>query len=107
MTLIIGLLIIAFVLFFFEIFLPGGILAVIGGVLLLAACIVTYNEYGIVWAASVLVISMITAFGLFFLELRLIANTRYGQQFALRSTIATKLNPKADEEVVGKEGWFW
>ncbi len=104
MTLIAGLLITAFILFFFEIFVPGGILAVAGGLLLLAACAVTYTEYGIVWAVSLLIIGLVGALVLFFLEIRLIANTRFGNQFALKSTVAAKLNPTADPELVGREG---
>ena len=104
MTLIIGLLITAFILFFFEIFLPGGVLAVIGGLVLLTACALTYTEYGVVWAVTMLILGMIGALIMFFLEIRLIAHTRFGQQFALKSTIAAKLNPLADEALVGKEG---
>lgn len=104
MTLIIGLLVTAFILFFFEIFLPGGVLAVIGGLVLLAACAATYTEYGVVWAVTLLIFGLIGALLMFFLEIRLISTTRFGQQFALKSTIAAKLNPKADEALVGKEG---
>ena len=104
MTLIIGLLITAFILFFFEIFLPGGVLAVIGGLVLLSACAVTYSEYGVVWAVTMLILGMLGALVMFFLEIRLISHTRFGQQFALKSTIAAKLNPRADEALVGKEG---
>ena len=104
MTLIIGLIVTAFILFFFEIFLPGGILAVIGGMVLLSACALTYTDYGIVWAVTLLIFGMLGVLLMFFLEIRLIAHTRFGQQFALKSTIAAKLNPKADEALVGRDG---
>jgi membrane-bound ClpP family serine protease len=102
MSLIIGLIITAFVLFFFEIFLPGGVLAVMGGILLLGASVLTYSEYGIVWAVLLLCFGLIGA--MFFLEIRFIAHSRFGKQLALKSTIAAKLNPKADEKLVGAEG---
>lgn len=104
MTLIIGLIVTAFILFFFEIFLPGGILAVIGGMVLLAACALTYTDFGIVWAVTLLIFGMLGALLMFFLEIRLIAHTRFGKQFALKSTIAAKLNPMADEALVGRDG---
>lgn len=103
MTLIVGLLITAFILFFFEIFVPGGILAVAGGLLLLVACALTYTEYGAVWAVTLLIGGLIAALLLFFLEIRMISHTRFGKQFALQSTIAAKLNPMADPELVGRE----
>lgn len=103
MTLIIGLLVTAFILFFFEIFVPGGVLAVAGGILLLAACAVVYTDYGIVWAVTLLIGGLVAALLMFFLEIRLISNTRFGKQFALQSTIAAKLNPLADPALVGME----
>ncbi|MEX0330210.1 MAG: NfeD family protein [Puniceicoccaceae bacterium] len=104
MSLVIGLVITAFVLFFFEIFVPGGVLAVLGGVFLLAAAGVAYTEWGLVWAAALFFGGLVMALVMFFLEIRLIANTRFGQQLALKSTIAAKLNPKEDESLVGTEG---
>ena len=104
MTLIIGLLVTAFILFFFEIFLPGGVLAVIGGIILLTACAMTYSEFGITWAIALLILGLVGALIMFFLEIRLIAHTRFGRQFALKSTIAARLNPRADEALVGRSG---
>ncbi|MEX0325013.1 MAG: NfeD family protein [Puniceicoccaceae bacterium] len=104
MSLVIGLLLTAFVLFFFEIFVPGGVLAVLGGVFLLAAAGVAYTEWGLIWAVALFFGGLVMALIMFFLEIRLIANTRFGQQLALKSTIAAKLNPKEDESLVGTEG---
>lgn len=104
MTLLIGLLITAFVLFFFEIFLPGGVLAVLGGILLLAASGVAYNEYGLIWALVVFFLGLIGALVMFFLEIRLLSKTRFGKQLSLQTAISAKLNPKADENLVGMEG---
>ena len=83
MSLIIGLIITAFVLFFFEIFLPGGVLAVMGGILLLGASVLTYSEYGIVWAVLLLCFGLIGALIMFFLEIRFIAHSRFGKQLVL------------------------
>ena len=83
MSLIIGLLITAFILFFFEIFVPGGILAVAGGIMLLAASALAYTEYGVVWSVILLCGGLIGALIMFFLEIRLISHTRFGKQFAL------------------------
>ena len=104
MTLIIGLLITAFILFFFEIFLPGGVLAVVGGIMLLAASVLTYNEFGLFPGTLVLIGGLIGALILFFLEIKFISRSRFGKQLALQSTVSAKLNPLHDEKLVGKEG---
>lgn len=104
MSLIVGLIITAFVLFFFEIFLPGGVLAIAGGLLLLAASVLTAQEFGVIWGVLVLCLGVVGALVLFFLEIRFISNSRFGKQLALQNTIASKLNPKEDENLVGKEG---
>ena len=104
MSIVIGLAVTAFVLFFFEIFVPGGLLAVLGGLFLLAAAAVAYTEWGLIWAVSIFFGGLVMALVMFFLEIRLIANTRFGQQLSLQSTIAAQLNPKADDKLVGTEG---
>lgn len=104
MTLLIGLLITAFVLFFFEIFLPGGILAILGGLFLLGASVLAYTEYGVLWAVLVFIFGLIGAFVMFFLEIRFISSTRFGEQLSLKQAVTAKLNPKADEKLVGEEG---
>lgn len=104
MSLIIGLIITAFVLFFFEIFLPGGVLAVIGGLLLLTASAVACGELGIIWSICILIFGLIGALVMFFLEIRFIANTRFGRQLSLQSSVSANLNPRADEKLIGKPG---
>jgi membrane-bound ClpP family serine protease len=104
MSLLFGLIITAFILFFFEIFLPGGILAVLGGILLLAASGVAYSELGLIWAIMVLFCGLIGALVMFFLEIRFISHTRFGRQLSLQSAVTAQLNPIADEKLIGKEG---
>ena len=105
MSNIVALLVIALLLFFFEIFLPGGILAVIGAVLVLIAAVLAYSDFGM--AVSMLIVcgSAILGIGLFFLEIKLLQSTRFGRQLKLESTIAgTSNQPLADESVVGQKG---
>lgn len=104
MSLMVGLIIIAFALFFFEIFLPGGILAVIGAVLLLIASVLAYDELGFSWALAIFLAGPLGALAMFFIEIKFISKTRFGNQLALKSTIAAQLNPRADEKLVGEEG---
>lgn len=104
MSLIIGLFLTAFVLFFFEIFLPGGVLAVVGGLFLLAASVVAYTELGPAWAVAIFSFGLISAFVLFFLEIRFISGTRFGEQLSLKSSISTNLKSWSDENLAGSEG---
>jgi membrane-bound serine protease (ClpP class) len=104
MTLIIGLVATAFVLFFFEIFLPGGVLAVIGGILLLIASALAYTEFGAAWAALLFCLGLVGALIMFFLEIRFISRSRFGRQLSLQSSITAQLNPRADEKLVGTGG---
>lgn len=104
MTLIVGLLLTAFILFFFEIFVPGGVLAAIGSLFLLGASVLTYTEYGVIWAIALFFVGLLAAVGLFFLEIRFITRTRFGNQLSLQQTISAKLNPLADEKLIGEDG---
>jgi membrane-bound ClpP family serine protease len=104
MTLIIGLALTAFVLFFFEIFVPGGILAAVGGLFLLGASVVTYTEYGAIWAIALFFLGLLAAVGLFFLEIRFITHTPFGKQLSLQDTVSARLNPLADQNLIGEEG---
>ncbi len=104
MTLMIGLIVLAFVLFFFEIFVPGGVLAMLGGAALLAAAAVAYSELGLVWAVALFFAGLVGALVMFFVEIRLLAHSRLGKQLSLQSTIAARLNPMPADDLVGKEG---
>lgn len=104
MSLIIGLIITAFVLFFFEIFLPGGILAVLGGLMLLAAAAVSYDEFGLAVAVAILFFGLLGALVMFFLEIKFISKTRFGRQLSLRSVISGSMNPLKDKNLITKEG---
>jgi membrane-bound serine protease (ClpP class) len=104
MSLIVGLLVTAFVLFFFEIFLPGGVLAVIGGVLLLIASALSYTEYGLLVALLILFGGLLGALGLFFVEVRFIANSRFGEQLSLQRSIDSKVSWGTSDDLVNREG---
>ncbi len=104
MSVLIGLIVIAFALFFFEIFMPGGILALIGGVLLIIASILAYDQLGLTWAIIIFAAGPLGALLMFFLEIKFLSSTRMGKQLSLKSAISSQLNPRADENLVGQEG---
>lgn len=104
MTLLAGLIILAFVLFFFEIFLPGGILAIAGGILLLAASGLAWVELGPIWGILLLIGGVLGALLLFFLEIKFISGTRFGNQIRLQTAITSSVHAVPDEDLVGKDG---
>lgn len=104
MSLLVGLLVTAFILFFFEIFVPGGILAAVGGLLLLMAAGLAYTEWGFLPAVGILFGGLCGALVMFFVEIRLLSASRLGRQLALKSAVTARLNPRADDSLVGKRG---
>jgi membrane-bound serine protease (ClpP class) len=105
MNAIIGVIVIALVLFFLEIFMPGGVLAMIGAVLVLVAAFMAYPEFGAIASLLILLCSTVLGIGLFFLEVRLLKSTRFGRQFMLESVISGTSNQTlADDSVVGRAG---
>lgn len=101
-----GLVVAAFLLFFFEIFLPGGILAVIGMVLLGGASVVAGSAYGIGVAAVLLAASIVAAVLLFFLEVRLLQSGPFARFFLHQGSNQSVSNrPVADDDsIVGQQG---
>ncbi|MCC5833918.1 MAG: hypothetical protein JJU20_04215 [Opitutales bacterium] len=104
MELIIGLILIAFVLFFLEIFMPGGLLAIVGGLLLLAASWLTFDAYGILPAAVMLFATAVLGVVMFFVEVRLLTRSPLGKQFRLDNQITASVNPREDDSLVGMSG---
>ena len=105
MTLIATLIGIALVLFLFEIFVPGGILGVMGILCMFAACWVAYTEIGPVGATITFLVALVISLGMFILELKVISKTRFGEGFFHRTSLQeTSLKPQAGPEVIGKVG---
>lgn len=105
MSTILGLLGIALFLFFLEIFVPGGILAVLGGFLIIAASGVGFQEYGVITGLSVLVGGSLIAVLFFYFELKFIGSSPIGRKiFGSHSVSSGKSGLDADPGLVGAEG---
>ena len=103
---IIVLFVLALLLFFLEIFVPGGVLAIFGVVLLIVACVQGYTEYGGATAMVIFCLSGTLALIMFFVEIWLIQHKRFGKFIRLDKTISgSSLGPQAkSEDIVGKKG---
>ncbi len=105
MNTIITLLSVALLLFFFEIVVPGGILAIMGACLVLAACVITFTNYGAMPALAVFVGSLVVSLLLLYLELKILPKTKYGKRlFLLREQKTSSLSPQAGHEIIGQCG---
>ena len=104
MSTILALFALGSVLIFFEIFLPGGILGVAGGVAILAGSVMAFMNYGtgggtlaVVAGFALLICSLI-------IEFKFLPKTRLGRRFFLsRADSGSSQPPIASDDVVGRE----
>ena len=105
MSLIITLMAIALVLFFFEIIVPGGILAVIGGILMLIACVIAYTDLGPLSALFTFFVALGISIGMLILEIKILPKTALGKKFFLKTAVEGSSNiPQTEENIIGKKG---
>jgi membrane-bound ClpP family serine protease len=105
MTLIIGFIVAALVLVFFEIILPGGVLGVLGALCVLAATWFGFDAYGVIGGGAIFFGTLVAIGVLVFVEFKLLAKTSLGQKFFLKSSISGHTREAvAEDSVIGKEG---
>lgn len=103
-SIVITCIVLAFVLFFLEIFAPGGILAVFGGIALIAASIMAYEDLGILGSTGILLGGSVLGFAMFFLEVKLLAKSPYGKEFMHSDRQMAKTRSVGRPDLVGKSG---
>lgn len=103
MTWIVGLIVLAFVLLFLEIFVPGGILGLGAVICILGAGYMAYAEYGLAIATFVTVGSIALACLMLLLEIKLFKVS--GRFISLDDKITAKsVDPADASAIVGKCG---
>lgn len=87
----------------FEVFLPGAIMGIIGGVIMLVGCVIAFSRFGID-GGSIAVAVAVALVGLtFYLELVLLPKTRFGKKMFLTSAVTgTSQPPPAPASIVGR-----
>ena len=106
MTGIILLFALALVLFFFEVFVPGAVLGILGGILMAVGCGIAFYEYGLDGGAIATVVAL-TLVGLtLYIEFFVLPRTRLGQKLFLHTAVGAKSQPPParPDEVVGQSG---
>ena len=105
MSTIIGLLVAAFILVFFEVILPGGILGIMAALCAILASWFAGAEYGAGIGILTFVGSAAAIGILVFIEFKLLARTSLGSAFFLKSSVTGHSNiAPAEVSITGKKG---
>lgn len=107
MTLIIVLIVVAMILVFFEVLLPGGLLGVLAFVSVLGATWVAAEEFGTMGAALVFVGSVLACLVVTVVAFVTLAKTGLGKRFFLKESVTGHTKAEASnsvENVIGKQG---
>lgn len=105
MNTIIGLLVAAFILVFFEVILPGGILGIMAALCVILASWFAGAEYGAGIGFLTFVGSAAAIAILVYIEFKLLARTSIGSAFFLKSSVTGHSNiAPAEVSITGKKG---
>lgn len=105
MSIIVGLVILGLALIMLEIFIPGGIVGIFGGISLLAAVGFAYESYGMEGAIIVFGIGLIGLVACLWFEFKILPKTPAGKKFFLQNHVEGKSQPDVgSDDMIGKEG---
>ena len=103
-TLVITFIVLALVLFFLEIFAPGGILGLFGAISLVVAAILAYETMGLLGSAGILIGGTLVGFALFFLEIKLLAKSPFAKEFQHSGQQTAQTSAVGRPDLVGQKG---
>jgi len=106
MSTVIVLLILGLLLLAAEIVVPGGVLGIVGGVLLLVGVIVAFNTLDQMHAFIVLGIALLAGVGVFVLEFTVLPRSRVAKALSMTATVrgtSQAIDPSAVAGLIGHE----
>ena len=91
----------------FEVFVPGGVLGILGALALIFAVGIAFNEYGILGGSLTFTVVFLLLVCVIFIQLKFLPKTRIGRRLFLNKTIKGQSNrPLTDvspgSQVIGK-----
>ena len=105
MTTIFVLILLALVLVFFEVILPGGLLGALAGICIIVATWLGFSDYGLLGGFIVFMGSLLATGALVFAEFKFMADLPFGKGFFLKSVVSGHSNESPGEEsLCGREG---
>lgn len=85
----------------FEVFVPGAVMGIIGGLAMLAGCAVAFDRYGVAGGSLALAAAVLLIGITLYVEFFLLPKTRVGKRMFLNSSVAGTSQPlPADPAVV-------
>lgn len=85
-----------------EIFLPGGVLGVMGALTMLAGTWIAFRDFGVTGGALGLVAALVLTALTFYLELAVLPRTRLGRGMLLAAEVTGQASQPADSLLVGR-----
>lgn len=87
----------------FEVFMPGAVLGILGGLAMLAGCALAFTQYGFVGGFVATLVALCVLGLALFLEFYLLPRTRLGKQLFVQSTVdAQSQAPVGHDALIGK-----
>lgn len=103
MNLIALLFLLGLVFMFFEVFTPGPVFGILGGLALIGGVVIAANTYGAGGALIAGVVAIAAVCGTLYAELVWLPTTRFAQKFSVKSTSGTTIRQQdVAADVVGK-----
>lgn len=89
-----------------EVFVPGGILGVLGGLAMLGGCAMAFNDYGPSGGGIAVAVAVVLLGVMLYAEFVWLPRTRLGGKLFLRRSIESKSQPPVAEAatIVGRAG---
>ena len=74
-----------------EVFLPGGIVGAIGGLVIIGGVVQAYSEFGSQGAFIAAIVAILLLVAALYLEFKVLPNTRMGSRLFLKESVKAKL----------------
>ena len=86
-----------------EVFLPGGIVGVIGGLVIIGGVVQAYSEFGTQGAFIAAIVAILLLVAALYLEFKVLPNTRLGSRLFLKESVKSRTGySQAADEIVGQ-----
>ena len=87
----------------FEVFLPGAIMGIIGGIVMLVGCVIAFLRYGVDGGATAVTVALGLVGITLYAELVLLPRTRFGRKMFLNTAVTGTSQPRpGPESFVGR-----
>jgi len=107
-AIIVGCILIGYLLLFVELFFPGGIVGLLGGILILAGVVICWQKYGMAYALPLAIACSFGGLAFFILWAKYFPTSRMGQQFNLSAAVSKEKGYTAQDpglvSLIGKRG---